>query len=35
MFRFEKFDVWQQAIQFAELVYEATAGRFRPTSGLG
>jgi four helix bundle protein len=25
MFNFEKLDVWQQAIQFADLVYELTA----------
>jgi four helix bundle protein len=26
MFNFEKLDVWQEAIQFADLVYELTAG---------
>lgn len=25
MFRFEKFDVWQQAIEFADLIYSRTA----------
>ena len=25
MFNFEKLDVWQEAIQFADLVYELTA----------
>jgi four helix bundle protein len=26
MFNFEKLDVWQEAIQFADLVYELTSG---------
>jgi hypothetical protein len=26
MFNFEKLDVWQEAIQFADLVYELTRG---------
>jgi len=31
MFNFEKLDVWQEAIQFADLVYECAA-IFRPTT---
>jgi hypothetical protein len=31
MFNFEKLDVWQEAIQFADLVYELT-GDFRTRS---
>jgi hypothetical protein len=26
MFNFEKLDVWQEAIQFADLVYQLTRG---------
>jgi four helix bundle protein len=39
MFNFEKLDVWQEAIQFADLVYELTGDfpgeeRFRFTSQM-
>ena len=34
MFNFEKLDVWQEAIQFADLVYQLTRG-FPPDERFG
>ena len=34
MFNFEKLDVWQEAIQFADLVYQSTRG-FPPDERFG